>query len=188
MWFKTTKKFFNNQSTNTSDILLEGYNDLTEQGYRFTLNYVPGTTAGTAVTSTITAKVNSEVITYQIPKLNPDSWYGLVINHGNEFSQLSMFIWEMKYNQNQPQQNKTTDLRLIYSNVSSITPSTVNSGTNFELRAGTLGITNVRIMSELIEEEKQALFLNQYVVRESRYGLIIDNAIPPLRMIKEYIR
>ena len=82
----------------------------------------------------------------------------------------------------------STDLKLIYSRVSSITPSDVISGTNFELRAGTLGITNVRIMSELIEEEKQALFLNQYVVRESRYGLIIDNAIPPLRMIKEYVR
>jgi len=188
MWFKTTKKVFSNTSANTSDILLEGYNDSTEKGFRYTLNYSPGTTANSAITSSITAKINDEVIDFQIPILSPEKWYGLIINHGNEFSQLSVFIWEMKYNQNQPQQNKTTDLKLIYSRVSSITPSDVISGTNFELRSGTLGITNVRIMSEIIEEEKQALFLNQYVVRESRYGLIIDNAIPPLRMIKEYIR
>jgi len=46
----------------------------------------------------------------------------------------------------------------------------------------------IRVNLEIIEEEKQALFLNQYIVRESRYGLLIDNAISPMRLVKEYIR
>jgi hypothetical protein len=188
MWFKTTKTVFSNTSTNTYDTLLEGYNDITEKGYRFTLDYVPGTTADSAITKSITIKINDESLTFDIPVLNPETWYGLVINHLNEYSQVAVYLWEMKYNPNQPNQNKTTDLKLIYSSNSAITPSEVISGGTFELRAGTIGITNVRVMSEAVEEEKQALFLNQYVVREARYGLLIDNAIPPLRMIKEYVR
>jgi hypothetical protein len=187
MWFKTTKTTFK-KSPNTYDVLLEGYNDETNKGYRFTLNYEPGATADSAIAKSITVKINEEIVTYQIPQLNPEKWYGLVINHLNEYSQVAVYIWEMKYNPNQPQQSKTTDLKLIFSKSSEITPSEVISGGTFQLNAGTVGITNVRVMSELIEEEKQALFLNQFVVRESRYGLIIDNAIPPLRMIKEYVR
>lgn len=187
MWFKTTKTTFK-KSPNTFDVLLEGYNDQLNKGFRFTLDYSAGATADSAVVKSITAKVNEETITFDIPELTPEKWYGIVINHSNEFSQLSVFVWEMKYNQNQPTQNKTTDLKLIYSKVNSITPADVISGGTFEMRAGTLGVTNVRVMSETIEEEKQPLFLNQYIVREARYGLCIDNVIPPLRMIKEYIR
>jgi len=187
MWFKTKKTTFLN-SPNTYDILLEGYSDAENKGYRFTLDYGPGSTANSAITKTITAKINSQVNQFQIPVLKPDTWYALVVNHMNEFSQLSIHIWEMKYNAQQPTQNKTTDLKLLYNNHVNITPEAViNSGT-FQLRAGTLGITNVRIWSESMEEEKQPITLNQYVVKDARYALIIDNAIPPLRMVKEYVR
>jgi hypothetical protein len=188
MWFKTTKTQINNRSTNTYDVLLEGYNDETNKGYRFTLDYGPGATAESAITKSITLKVNDQTVSYQIPVLKPETWYGLVINHLNEYSQVAVYIWEMKFNPTQPTQNKTTDLKLIFSKSSEITPTEVISGGTFQLNSGTVGITNVRVMSEIIEEEKQALFLNQYVVREARYGLLIDNAIPPLRMIKEYVR
>jgi hypothetical protein len=187
MWFKTTKTTFV-RSINTYDILLEGYNDQSNSGYRFTLNYGPGSTPNSAITQSITVKINSETNQFQIPVLDPEKWYALVINHMNEFSQLSIHVWEMKYNPNQPSQNKTTDLRLVYTDHVSITPSDVISGGNFELRAGTYGVTNLRIWSESMEEEKQPVTLNQYVVREARYALLIDNAIPPLRMVKEYVR
>ena len=94
----------------------------------------------------------------------------------------------MKYNPSQPTQNKTTSLRLIYNNHVNITPEEVSNSGTFQLRAGTLGITNVRIWSESMEEEVQPVTLNQYVVRDSRHALLIDNAIPPLRMVKEYVR
>jgi hypothetical protein len=62
------------------------------------------------------------------------------------------------------------------------------TATSFSLVGGTIGITNVRIWNESIEEEKQPLVLNQYVVRDSHLSLAIDNAIPPLRLVKEYVR
>lgn len=187
MWFKTTKTTFV-KSINTYDILLEGYNDAIQKGFRFTLDYVAGTTANSAITKSISAKINGDVYQFEIPELKPETWYGLVINHMNDFSQLSVHIWEMKYNPKQPSQNKTTDLRLIYTDHVSITPQDVISGGTFELRSGTIGITNVRVWNESMEEEKQPLMLNQYVIKDSRFALLIDNAIPPLRLVKEYVR
>ena len=136
----------------------------------------------------MTVKLNNETHVFEVPTLTKDKWYGLIINHRNEYNQISLNLWEMKFNSSQPTQNKTTDLRLIYTKTFDTDAQDVINDQTFTLRAGTYGITNVRIMSETIEEEKQALFLNQYIVRESRYGLLIDNAIPPLRMVKEYIR
>ena len=187
MWFCTNKSTYQN-SDNTYDILLEGYNDTTKKGYRVTLDY--GTVAGTGLpyTQSITVKLNNETHVFEVPTLTKDKWYGLIINHRNEYNQISLNLWEMKFNSSQPTQNKTTDLRLIYTKTFDTDAQDVINDQTFTLRAGTYGITNVRIMSETIEEEKQALFLNQYIVRESRYGLLIDNAIPPLRMVKEYIR
>lgn len=183
MWFKTNKTTYV-KSPNTYDILLEGYDDATKKGYRFTLNY----DEVTAKTKSITVKINDNTYTLEIPELTVDKWYGIIINHMNEFSQVSLHIWETKYNHSQPTQNKTTDLRLVHTKNVNIIPTQVKNDKFFELRCGTLCITNVRIMSESIEEEKQPLFLNQYIVKDSRYGLVIDNAIPPLRMVKEYVR
>jgi hypothetical protein len=187
MWFKTTKSTFVN-SPQTYDIMLDGYSDLENKGYRITLDYSPGTAPNSAVAKGITVKVNEFTKTFDIPQLNKDTWYALVVNHMNDFSQLSIHVWEMKYNPNQPTQNKTTDLRLFYTGHVTIEPEAVNYNGTYELRSGSLGITNVRIWSESIEEEKQPIVLNQYVVKDSRYALLIDNAIPPLRMVKEYVR
>jgi flavorubredoxin len=62
------------------------------------------------------------------------------------------------------------------------------TNTVFTLKAGTTNITNVRVWKESMEEEKQPVTLNQYVVRDNDIALLIDNAIPPLRMVKEYVR
>jgi hypothetical protein len=183
MWLNVKKKTFI-KSPNTYDFLLEGYDDSTKKGYRFTINYKESN----AKTESITIKINEQAHTISIPELSIDKWYGVIINHMNEFSQLTLHIWETKYNPNQPTQNKTTDLRLVHTTKVDITPEDVYNSGNLELRAGTIQLTNIRVMSESIEEEKQPLFLNQYIVKEARYGLLIDNCIPPIRLIREYVR
>jgi hypothetical protein len=189
MWFTTKKRNFQPQ-LNTYDNLMYGYNSTENKGYKINLNYSPGATPNSAVTSSIDLIVNSNVYSFAgLPQLAPDKWYGLVINHMNEFDQATVHIWEMLFNPNQPTQNKTTNLRLIYSKVVTISPQEVKpTNTTFQLLAGTYNSTNLRIWKESIEEEKQALLLNQYVVRDSDQTLLIDNAVPPLRMVKEYVR
>ena len=187
MWFKTNKTTFI-KSPNTYDILLEGYNDTSGKGYRITVDYDEVIPSNAAYVKSMTVKINGETHIFDVPTLTNDKWYGLVVNHRNEHSQISLSLWEMKYENSKPTQNKTTDLRLVYTKALETTPQEVIIGDSFSLRAGTYASTNIRVMSETIEEEKQALFLNQYIVREARYGLLIDNAIPPLRMIREYVR
>ena len=187
MWFKTTKTTFF-KSPETYDIMLDGYSDTEKKGFRFTLDYEPGIAPNSAVAKGLTVKVNGLTHQFKIPQLNAETWYGLVINHMNDYSQLSIHIWEMKYDQNQPSKNKTTDLRLFHTDHITITPEAVNYNGTYELRSGSLGITNVRVWSESMEEEKQPITINQYVVKDSRYALLIDNAIPPLRMVKEFVR
>ena len=187
MWFKTTKTTFF-KSEETYDIMLDGYSDTEQKGFRFTLDYEPGIAPNSAVAKGLTVKVNGLTHQFKIPQLNSETWYGLVINHMNDYSQLSIHIWEMKYDQNQPSKNKTTDLRLFHTDHITITPEAVNYNGTYELRSGSLGITNVRVWSESIEEEKQPITINQFVVKDSRYALLIDNAIPPLRMVKEFVR
>ena len=190
MWFKTLKTNFGRLQTNTRDIIFEGYNDAESKGYRLAVNYVAGTTPNSAVIGDITATINAQQIVYDnLPTIQADKWYAIVFNHMNEFSQATLHIWEMKYNPNQPSQNKTTDLKLIYVKTAPITPQQVNpTNTAYKLYGGTYGVTNLRIWKESIEEEKQPIVLNQYVVKDNDLALIIDNAIPPLRMVKEYVR
>lgn len=182
MWFNTVKT---NLTLNTSDTLLDGYDTTTNKGYNLSLNYV------NSITDNITLKINSQTITFtNLPELIKNDWYAVVVNHMNEFSQASIHIWKMKYDPNKDGvgQEKTTDLKLVYTQTVDITPEEVKTDKPFCLRSSTLNITNVRIWKESLEEEVQPITLNQYVVRDNNLSLMIDNAIPPLRMIKSYVR
>ena len=182
MWFNTVKTSL---TSNTSDTIIDSFDTTTNQGYNISLNYV------NSETNNITFKINSQSLTFtDVPILVNSDWYAIVVNHMNEFNQASVHIWKMKYNPNLSSagQSKTTDLSLVYTQTVDITPEAVKSNKPFALRASTLNITNVRIWKESIEEEKQPITLNQYVVRDNHLALLIDNAIPPLRMIKEYVR
>ena len=186
MWFNTKKSTLPN-TTNTYDILLDGYNVQESKGIRATLNYTNGQTTSMSLLS------NGQTLTFDrsFPQLDPNDWYGLVINHMNDYSQASVHIWKMKHNPNLPQLNqpKTTDLQLIFTQVVDMNPTELKpTNTIFTIKAGTTNITNIRVWKESMEEETQPVTLNQYVVRDNDIALLIDNAIPPLRMVKEYVR
>lgn len=186
MWFNTKKSTLS-LTTNNYDILVNGYNSSESKGFQINLNYTNGIATG----MTLISNSQSLVFNTNFPTLSPDEWYGLVVNHMNEFGQASVHIWKMKNNPNLPpiNQPKTTDLQLIFTQVVNLIPEDVNpSNTVYTLRAGTTNITNVRIWKESMEEEVQPVTLNQYVVRDNDQALLIDNAIPPLRMVKEYVR
>lgn len=187
-WFKPLKSNWTTQ-TNTYDTIINGYNTSESKGYQINLLYT--NVNNTVVTSGIEVKINNQTLQFNqdFPQLNRDEWYAIVFNQLNDFSQSSIHIWKMKWSQAAPTAQKTTDLQLLYTqNVSMIAEEVKPTSTNFTLVGGTLGLTNIRIWKESIEEEKQPVVLNQYVVRDSHLSLAIDNAIPPLRLVKEYVR
>ena len=182
MWFMP-------QGSVGSDILIDGYNSSEQKGIGLMLNY-DEMTGNTKSISMISNQQNL-VFDKNFPALSKLDWYAIVVNHMNEFSQASVHIWKMKYDATKPPTNqvRTTDLQLVFTQTLDLVPEDLNpTSTVFQLRAGTTLITNVRIWKESMEEEKQPVVLNQFVVRDNDLALLIDNAIPPLRLVKEYVR
>jgi hypothetical protein len=180
-WFKPTGS--------GSDILLDGFNPVENKGIGITLNY----DSVTEKTKSISVVRNNQnlVFDFNFPQLNSTDWYGIVINHMNKFSQMSVHIWGMKYDSSLPPngQIKTTNLRLLFSQNLRISPEALQpTNTFFTLRSGGTMLTNIRIWRESMEEEVQPITLNQYVVRDQDQALLIDNAIPPLRMARQFVR
>jgi hypothetical protein len=180
MWFKPT-------GSSGSDILIDGYNPSESKGIGITLDYDSGITKSVSVVS------NTQMLKFDrnFPQLDPTQWYAIVVNHMNEYKQVSVHIWGMKYDSAKPPtgQQLTTDLKLLYTQVVDLVPQAIEpTNTVWMLRAGNTLITNIRIWKESMEEEVQPVTLNQFVVRDQDQALVIDNAIPPLRMVKEYVR
>lgn len=186
MWFKNKHKI---TDTNPYNTLIDGYNYTDNKGFLINLNY----DSVTKNTKSIDLRYNNRTVTFDsnFPQLNTEDWYAIVVNHINEFKQACVHIWKMQYNQNLPStgQPKTTNLQLIYTEVKDIVAEAINpNDTFYKLRAGTDYITNVRVWNENMDEEKQPITLNQYVVKDSHLAILIDNAVSTLRLVKEFVR
>jgi hypothetical protein len=182
MWFKP-------QGTSGIDVLIDGYNTQEQKGIGITLDYddLTGNTKSVSVVS------NQQSLRFDknFPALSKTDWYAIVVNHMNDYKQVSVHIWRMKYNSALPPQGqmKTTDLQLVFTQVLSLVPEAIYpTNTYWQLRAGNTLMTNIRIWKNSMEEEVQPITLNQFVVRDQDQALMIDNAIPPLRMVREYVR
>lgn len=182
MWFKPA-------GVSGSDILIDGYNNDEKKGLLISLNY----NDSTKKTKSMTVVSGNQTLIFDtaFPELSGTDWYGLVVNHMNDYRQVSVHIWKMKYNSALPPtgQQKTTNLQLVFTGVKDLMPKALNpTNQQFQLRSGGTPITNIRIWDESIEEEVQALILNQYVVKDQDRALLIDNCVAPLRLVKEYVR
>jgi len=162
---------------NTRTVLIDGYDDIESKGIKISLVYVPSLQ--------IEVLINNDIHTFDnIPALPKGEWFGFVFNVMNEFSQLDLHIWKIN-----DIIKKSTKLQLYYNKLIKIVPQEIKPATTmWSLRAGTINMTNLRIWSQSIEEEKQPLLLNQYIVKDNQYSLLIDNMIPPLRLSKEFVR
>jgi hypothetical protein len=112
-----------------------------------------------------------------------DYWYGLFINISNFYRQLSVDLWVRKWNESNPNPIQTTDLENIYSAVETINKLDASADMNYNLLASNLVITNVRLYDKIETEQiKQINMLNQAIVQDAQFSIIIDNAIPRLSL------
>lgn len=119
--------------------------------------------------------------------LNTNYWYAIFFNISNEYLQASINIWERKWSELDANPQNTTDLLNIYAG-STLIPNKDYSVTaaewkNYRIVASPLVITNVRLF-KMIENDttKQQTILNQNIVGDSQLAIIIDNALPRLRL------
>ena len=113
--------------------------------------------------------------------LQQNKWYGLFINFSNNFKQLTVNVWRIQWDSttNLP---ATTELKLCYNKTVSMTPKDVSSGVNYFLEPSFMNLTNIRLFNRVAETDKQTFILNQNIVQDAQWGIIIDNALPQSRL------
>ena len=113
------------------------------------------------------------------------SWYGATINLNHEFSQLGVYIYKLDKSSNISNPSAhDTGLSLVYDSTISITPTAIATDDVWMLVNAPIHFTNLRIFNRCIEEEQHNLVLNQYIVRDSQHALLVDNAIPSVKLMK----
>lgn len=113
-------------------------------------------------------------------------WYPLVVNLSNLFKTLSVYLYELDkpLNFTMPQQ-ETSALKLIYNDLQFLPEAVgIDSAEYWALIAGPVKLTNIRIFKRIIEEESHNTVLNQYVVNDTQYAELVDNAIPELHLLR----
>ncbi len=116
-------------------------------------------------------------------------WFAVVLNISNEYQTLNLNIWEMQFDATKPAYvQQTTQLKLIFGETKSFNKQAIKSNSFYELKGSPIQLTNIRLLTELINEENQPLMLNRYTVRDNQYARMIDNALPPLQMTREPVR
>lgn len=116
-------------------------------------------------------------------------WFAGVVSISNEHQTINFNVWEMLFDPSKPAYTQqSTQLKLIFGESKEFTKQAIQPDAYYELKGAPVQITNIRLMNELINEENQPLFLNQYTVRDNQYAKMIDNALPPLNMTRESVR
>lgn len=113
-------------------------------------------------------------------------WYSVVINLSNNFKQLSVYLYKLQklLTYTIPQNEDSSLTKIKYKNIILNNTVQFNSNDNWMLLGSSIDLTNIRIFKKIIEEESHNAVLNQYVVRDTQYALLVDNALPPLRLVR----
>ena len=110
--------------------------------------------------------------------LKEGEWYGMVFNYAAGFKQINFSLWQL----DQRRTAKTDLVNVFNRTINNVPVSDKNYGDAFKLIASPHHQTNIRVFTQIIPPEQQSLVLNQIIVDEAQNGLIIDNALPLLRI------
>ena len=117
--------------------------------------------------------------------LDPACWYPVVINISNTYGEVSCSIYKIDEQDNYYDPHGENELiEKYHSNLDLLKKVAFATDVNWCLRGSRTDLTNVRILKKNIEKEQHSNFLHQYVVRDSQYSIITDNAIPSLQLQK----
>jgi hypothetical protein len=120
---------------------------------------------------------------YSDPGIDPARWYAVAVSISNLFKQLTLNVWRPQWD---PQTNlpATTDLKLVLGNTVAIPRANRTTEIPLYILPSKTLITNVRVFSKSMETDKQPLILNQNIVKDSQWALVIDNALPQSKLPK----
>jgi hypothetical protein len=108
-------------------------------------------------------------------------WHAIFINFSNTFKQLTLNLWKMQWDP-VSKVPATTDLRLIYNKTVPFVPVDRSSDLKYFLEPSYMDLTNIRLFNRVAETDKQVFILNQNVVKDAQWAIIIDNALPQSKL------
>tara|TARA_A100001037_G_scaffold172411_2_gene154859 strand:+ start:5013 stop:6968 length:1956 start_codon:yes stop_codon:yes gene_type:complete len=118
--------------------------------------------------------------------LNNKKWYAMVVNLSNTYGEVSVKIFGLDDQNLYKSPQSSVDLVEMYSSkLETLSPHAWETDVNWTLKGSHYNLSNIRIFSKTIEEEQQINVLHQYVVRDSQYLIVADNAVPSL-MLQKY--
>lgn len=128
---------------------------------------------------------NTEEIYVSVPNgtsgLSNGSWFALYINMSNMFKQMTLNVWRTQWD---PATNlpATTDLTLVINKTLPMKREDRTSPIEYYLTPSPMDLTNIRLFSKVTETDKQPLILNQNIVKDAQWAIIIDNALPQSKL------
>lgn len=132
--------------------------------------------------------LNDKVHLFILPQtLSSTEWYAVFLNIASEYKQISLNVWTRKWKDNDPTPQNTTDLENIYSVAKTFVPEdytiTTDEWKSYRLIGTPLILTNIRLFDSIENDQnKQMIILNENIVEDSQLAIVIDNALPRLRL------
>jgi hypothetical protein len=102
-------------------------------------------------------------------RLEDNTWYGIVVNLGNSWSQLNAHVWTSSNS------NFADKLTSVFTKTVSLPPSDITI-TNYSINKSDAYLTNIRLFKTTVEDEKQTLELLSYLSKDADQAIILDNA------------
>ncbi len=153
-WFSVTK-----YESGMVYNLIDNYNTITNKGYK--IDFVDGR-----------MEVLWNTQNYDIDvTLSVGVWYGIVVNFNLKQHLLELFIYKRKGN------CTTNELELVNESSNALNQEEINDpDIILKLRGSYMKITNLRIFNEIVPKSSHSLVLSQYIVKNTEYLLLGDNA------------
>ena len=131
--------------------------------------------------------INNDIYKFEtLTDYENDTWHAFIINHNNIFNQLGVFLYHLDTNMTQRSWVQgDTNLVKDYRHTVDINPLyDIKEGINWAVLGGNIDLTNLRIFNKPLDEEQHSNILNQYVVRDSDKAILIDNALPQVKLMR----
>jgi hypothetical protein len=129
--------------------------------------------------------LNNEYSYFSLPNnilpIENSKWYAIFINFSNTYKQLTVNLWKLQWDP-VSKLPATTDLKLVYNRTSPLTREDRSSDLAYFLEPSYMNLTNVRLFNRTAETDKQVLILNQNIVKDAQWAIIIDNALPQSKL------
>lgn len=164
----------------------------------FQPNLIASTPSATLIDGHISGKglkisTTSDILSVQINgdnhaftydnSISNDVWHGVVVNVNNKYSKLTANVFRLEPGTNLLSSNTTqTGITQVLNELKEISAYNWNTNKQWSLMPGQLKLTNVRLFNRSIESEQRLNVLQQYIVRDNKYALVIDNAVPSINL------